>query len=217
MFAEQALVRTYLEDLRAVLDALDRTEIWRVIDVHRQAYHAGSRVFIFGNGGSAATASHFACDLGKNVSGHGGRRFKALALTDNVSLLTAWANDTAYDRVFAEQLENLVESRDVVVGISASGNSPNVLRAMELARARGATTVGLTGFEGGKLKPLCDVCVVVPSNRVDQIEDTHLALQHLICRTLRELLATELADGATELADGHAPGHARDLVRTGQR
>jgi phosphoheptose isomerase len=189
VFTGYAPVRSYLEDLRSLLDILDTADIWRVIEVLLGAYRAGARIFILGNGGSAATASHFACDLGKNVLGPDGRRFKALALTDNVPTLTAWANDTAYEHIFAEQLDGLLEAGDVVVGISASGNSPNVLRAMQLARARGATAVGLTGFQGGRLKPLCHECVVVPSEQMDQIEDTHLALQHLLCRVLRERLA----------------------------
>ena len=173
-----------------MLDDLDGDHVARVIELLLEAYHRRARVFVLGNGGSASTASHFACDLGKNVLGPGRPRFKVVALTDNVPLLTAWANDTAYDRVFAEQLENLVEPDDVVVAISGSGNSPNVLRAIELARDRGAITVGLTGFRGGRLKPLCDVSVVVPSERMDQIEDAHMALQHLVCHVLRELLST---------------------------
>jgi D-sedoheptulose 7-phosphate isomerase len=190
-------IRAYLDELRALLTVVDDASVRRVIDVLLTAYTASANVFIFGNGGSAATASHFACDLGKGVPGVNGKRFKVVSLTDNVPMLTAWANDTRFDRVFAEQLENLVRPRDVVVGISSSGNSPNVLRAMELARERGATTVGLTGFRGGQLKALCDVCVIVPSDQIDQVEDAHLALQHLVCRVLREILATQpSANGA---------------------
>ncbi len=188
-------VINYLDEFRDVLAALDSEEIARIVEVLIRAYCQRARVFVLGNGGSAATASHFACDLGKGVRGPGGHRFKVLALTDNIPLLTAWANDASYDRVFVEQLDNFLESRDVVVGISASGNSPNVLRAMELAQERRAVTVGLTGFRGGRLRPLCDICVVVPSDQMDQIEDAHLAIQHLICRSLRETLAVAPADG----------------------
>ena len=194
MSGEQSPVRAYLDELRSVLSNLDTAEIWDVITVLLRAYRDRASIFVLGNGGSASTASHFACDLGKNVPGPSGRRFKVVALTDNISVITAWANDTNFDRVFAEQLENLVEAGDVVVAISGSGNSPNVLRAAELARDRGATTVGFTGFEGGRLKPLCDVCVVVPSDQMEQIEDAHLALQHLVCRVLRETLAAAPAD-----------------------
>jgi D-sedoheptulose 7-phosphate isomerase len=182
-------ISAYLDELRAVLAMLDGAVVSQVISLLLRAYHDGTTVFVMGNGGSATTASHFACDLGKGLVTGDGRRFKVVALTDNVAMLTAWANDTHYERVFVEQLDNLLRPRDLVVGISASGNSPNVLRAMELARRRGATTIGLTGFRGGHLKALCDVCVVVPSAKMDQIEDTHLALQHLVCRVLRELLS----------------------------
>lgn len=195
MLNELRAIQDNLDELRALLADLDTADIQRVIRTLLRAHRDGKQVFVLGNGGSAATASHFACDLGKNVIGSDGRRFKVLALTDNVALLTAWANDTAYERVFAEQLENLVQPEDVVVAISGSGNSPNVLCAMELARARGAITVGLTGFRGGRLKPLCDLCVVVPSDQMEQIEDVHLALQHLFCRVLREILSALSANG----------------------
>jgi len=184
-------VRAYLDDFRAILNSLDTADIFGVVEVLLGAYRGGAKVFLLGNGGSAATASHFACDLGKNVVGPDGGRFKVIALTDNAAVLTAWANDTAYEHVFAEQLASLLEPGDVVIGISGSGNSPNVLRAMELAQVRGATTVGLIGFEGGRLKPLCDVSVVVPSDRMDQIENAHLTLEHLICHVLRLILAEE--------------------------
>jgi D-sedoheptulose 7-phosphate isomerase len=182
-------IQSYIDDLSSVLQALDTQAIARTIDALADAYLRGATVFMIGNGGSAATASHFACDLAKGVQPSGGHRFRAMALTDNVPLLTAWANDTSYERVFAEQLDNLINEGDVVIAISGSGNSPNVLNAMELARLRGAVTIGLTGFSGGKLQPLCDTCVVVPAERLDQIEDVHLALQHLMCSALRAQLA----------------------------
>jgi len=111
---------------------------------------------------------------------------KAFALTDNTPLLTAWANDTAYENIFAEQLENYLEPGDVAIGISGSGNSPNVLRAMQVARAKGAATIGLIGFGGGKLKDLVDIAVIVPSYNMEQVEDIHLLLEHVITTCLRE-------------------------------
>ena len=139
-----------------------------------------------GNGGSAATSSHFACDLA--MDSHTRERFKVIALTGNMSLLTAWANDTGYANVFAEQLRNFLKKDDVVVAISASGNSENVLRAVAYANSKGAVTVGLTGFEGGKLKDRVQVCLVVPSNSMERIEDVHLILGHLLSCYLREIL-----------------------------
>src|SRR5271163_4900106 len=154
----------YFENYHHVLAHLPHRAIEQVICELLRAYEGGKSVFIFGNGGSAALASHFACDLSKGtvigINGH--KRFRVMALTDNVPLVTAWANDSCYDRIFAEQLQNFVTPGDVAFAISGSGNSPNVLQALEVARDARAITVGLTGFEGGKMKGLCDVCVIVP-------------------------------------------------------
>jgi len=148
-----------------------------------RAYEAGRVVYTFGNGGSAALASHLACDLGKGTAYcNGGKRFRVLALTDNIPALTAWANDSSYDDVFSEQLRNFVQSEDVAFAISGSGNSKNVLNALHVARQAGATTLGISGFQGGQMKPLCDVCMVVPSNNLQIIEDMHLATAHSIFR-----------------------------------
>ncbi len=141
-----------------------------------------------GNGGSAATASHFACDLAKGTTmGKGDLtpRFRVTTLTDNVPLLTAWSNDADYSSVFLEQLRNILEPGDVVIAISASGNSENVVRATEYANANLAITVVLTGFEGGKLKKIAQECLIVPSHSMERIEDVHLILEHLICSWLR--------------------------------
>lgn len=151
------------------------------------AHERGASIFTLGNGGSAALASHFACDLGKGtlVRLKSNKRFRVISLTDNVPLITAWANDHGYEHVFAEQLENLVESNDVVFAISGSGNSPNVLRALEVAKHHGARTIGLAGFEGGKMKSLCDVCVILPSDNMEVIEDFHLSMTHAISSVIR--------------------------------
>lgn len=156
------------------------------------AHERGASVFTLGNGGSASLASHFACDLGKGTlvqpnskKRYSKKRFRVISLADNIPLLTAWANDRGYEHVFAEQLENLVESNDVVFAISGSGNSPNVIRALEVARHHGARTIGLTGFEGGKMKSLCDVCVILPSDNMQVIEDFHLSMTHAISSVIR--------------------------------
>ncbi len=148
-------------------------------------------VFVVGNGGSAATASHLACDLAKGTRPDSAPTFRVVPLTDSVPLLTAWANDTSYDRVFAEQLAALARPGDLLVAISASGDSPNVVAAAETARRLGATTLALTGRTGGRLARLADLTVRVPSDRIELVEDAHLAAAHSLCVDLRERLAAE--------------------------
>ena len=178
---------SYTRSLQSVLDALPRDDVACVVDEIVQAGDRGSTIFILGNCGSAATASHFACDLAKGTQRPGARPFRVMALTDNVPLMTAWGNDTSYDRIFAEQLRPLAQPDDLVIAISGSGNSPNVLEAVRTARLAGARSIGWTGFQGGKLKDLVDVCVIVPSDCMEQIEDVHLIMEHAICTTLRAM------------------------------
>jgi len=181
-----SVIQEYLDELIGTLNDLPTDDIERAVDVLQYARLNDKQVFILGNGGSAATASHFACDLGKNTVVPDRPRFRVMALTDNMPLFSALANDYGYGRVFAEQLANLVRPGDVVIGISGSGNSVNVLNAIRLAREVGATTIGLTGFDGGKLKGMVDVCVLVPSHCMEKVEDTHLVLEHLITTAVRE-------------------------------
>jgi D-sedoheptulose 7-phosphate isomerase len=180
-------IKKYISEVSATLERLPIENIAQVIELLEEARLKAKRVFIFGNGGSAATASHFAADLSKGAISKGKARIKAFALTDNVPLLTAWANDTVYENIFAEQLENLIEPGDIAIGISGSGNSPNVLNGVKVARAKGATTIGFIGFDGGKLKNMVDICVVAPSHSMEQIEDIHLLLCHLITNCLRNM------------------------------
>src|SRR5713101_5665041 len=135
-----------------MLQSISQTHLHHVLSLLEDTYHQGHRVFIMGNGGSAATASHFALDLAKNTITPGAPRLKAISLTDHVPLITAWSNDTAYEHIFAEQLANLIEPGDVVIGISTSGNSPNVLNALTVAKKSRAYTVGLLGATGGRMK-----------------------------------------------------------------
>ncbi|RMF38043.1 MAG: SIS domain-containing protein [Chloroflexi bacterium] len=181
----QAIIQ-YLEDVRTMLAQMPLESIEQVLQALLDVYEREGTVFIMGNGGSAATASHFAGDLAKGTAHPGLRRFRVVPLTDNVPLITAWANDVDYEWIFAEQLRNLVRPGDLVIGISGSGNSPNVLNAIALAREMGATTVGLTGGDGGKLALMADIAVIAPSDTMEQIEDAHLVLEHLICTTLRD-------------------------------
>jgi D-sedoheptulose 7-phosphate isomerase len=175
--------KQYFEELQRVVTAISHDSIDQMVDALVRAYEAGRVVYTFGNGGSASLASHLACDLGKGTAYcNGGKRFRVLALTDNVPTLTAWANDSSYEDVFSEQLRNFVQADDVAFAISGSGNSKNVLNALHVARQAGATTLGISGFQGGQMKTLCDICMVVPSNNLQIVEDMHLATAHSIFR-----------------------------------
>jgi D-sedoheptulose 7-phosphate isomerase len=178
----------YCLELAAVTVAMPFGEVARIAEVLLDCHRRGGMIFVLGNGGSAATASHFACDLAKGARASGAPPFRVVPLTDNVPLITAWANDTGYDRVFAEQLAALVRPNDVVVAISASGNSPNVLAAARVAREAGALVVALTGRSGGNLRALADLTLRVPSDMIEQVEDVHIAIAHGLCVTLRHAL-----------------------------
>ncbi|MHB8992802.1 MAG: D-sedoheptulose-7-phosphate isomerase [Chloroflexota bacterium] len=184
-------IERYLNEVAEMVRNLPRKDIWRVVEAVREVREHRRQLFLLGNGGSAATASHMATDLAKTSLVPGVNRIKAIALTDNVPLMTAWANDVSYEEVFAEQLANLVQPGDLVIALSGSGNSPNVLRAVEVAGEHGAKTVGFTGQPGGKLKGMVDISVVVPSRRIEQAEDAHLILDHAVSVALREAAAAE--------------------------
>ena len=178
---DQKSAQGYFRQLSALIPHLPYREIEAIAATFLRAHAEDRTIFVFGNGGSAASASHMMCDLNKGTAqAIQGRRLKVMALTDNVPLLTAWANDSSYERVFSEQLKNFVRAGDVAFAVSASGNSPNVLLALQTARARGARTLGVTGYRGGKMKGLCDICAVVPSDKVPIIEDLHHAILHSI-------------------------------------
>lgn len=175
--------KRYFTDLRQIAANLPYDSIDRIAEELLNGYESGHAVYVFGNGGSASLASHFACDLNKGTSHcNGGKRFRVLALTDNIPTITAWANDSSYEDIFAEQLKNFVQPRDIAFAISCSGNSPNVLNALAVAREANALTIGITGFSGGKMKMLCDICAVVPSEDMQIIEDLHLSMAHSIFR-----------------------------------
>ena len=184
---------TYISALQATMSQLSIERIARVVEILRDARLNGRQVFIMGNGGSASTATHFVCDLAKNTRQAGLPHFRVIGLTDNMAIFSAYANDEGYERVFEAQLDNLINRDDIAIGISASGNSKNVLNAMNLARERNAVTVGFTGFDGGGLKPLVDVNVHVESHVIEHVEDIHLMLEHMIVKTLKEDVSSELA------------------------
>lgn len=183
-------VKDYLGTLKKELDTLEPQSILKVVDVLFDAWKNGKQVFIFGNGGSASNASHFACDLGKGtlqrVYDPKERRFRVMSLTDNVAIMTAFANDLSYEDIFVQQLSNLVNSGDVVIGITGSGNSPNVVKAIEFAKDSGATTIAFLGFDGGKVKDIADHYILIKSNHYGRLEDAHLILGHLITYYLRK-------------------------------
>lgn len=180
--------RSYFSRLSETIERLPFVDIDRITDVLMDAYDHGRMIFLFGNGGSAALASHLACDLGKGTVNGSGKRFRVLSLTDNVPMMTAWANDVHYQDIFAQQLENYVKRGDVAFAISASGNSPNVLKALQIAHRAGAITIGLGGFKGGRMKELCDRCLVVPSDNMQMIEDLHLCISHALFTCVRRKL-----------------------------
>lgn len=193
-FSSNPLIRCsqeYFEMYGRVIADLPHGVIEQACGELMRAYEDRRCVFIFGNGGSAALASHVACDLGKGtvIGNNGHKRFRVMALTDNVPLMTAWANDSCYERIFAEQLRNFVAPGDVAFAITCSGNSPSVLRALEVAREARATTIGLTGFQGGKMKNLCDVCIVLPSDNMQIIEDFQLSVTHALFSVIRHRIS----------------------------
>lgn len=186
-FSEQ-----YFQEIKRILDSLDFKNIQEAIEIIFDAYKNNKQIFILGNGGSATTASHFACDLGKGSHDYGyltnEKRFRAIALTDNAATMLAYGNDSSFDDIFVEQLKNLVNKGDVVIGISGSGNSKNVIKAINCARESGAKTVGLLGFTtGGKLGSLVDCGMTIQDKHYGRIEDVHLMLTHLMAESLFRL------------------------------
>jgi D-sedoheptulose 7-phosphate isomerase len=185
------VVNNYFDDVVNTIGKIPRATIERIVGALMGAYQSSRMVYVFGNGGSAALASHFACDLGKGAANGSAKRFQVLAFTDNVPLMTAWANDARYEDIFAEQLSNFVRPDDIAFAISCSGKSQNVLKALEVAREAGAFTIGLTGFEGGEMKHLCDLCLVIPSDNMQIIEDLHLSVTHAVFTALRAKICQE--------------------------
>jgi D-sedoheptulose 7-phosphate isomerase len=181
-------ISRYFTELERMVQAISQPHLEKVLQLLEEAYNSSRRIFIMGNGGSAATASHFALDLAKNTIMPGAPRLKAISLTDHVPLITAWSNDIAYEHVFAEQLANMIEPGDVAIGISASGNSQNVINALRLARASRASTIGLLGAKGGTIKEMVDVYVLAPGHNIEQEEDGHMILAHVITRHMRDVV-----------------------------
>jgi D-sedoheptulose 7-phosphate isomerase len=194
-------INGYITGLQELLDELPQPAIQEVIDLLAQARLEHRQIFILGNGGSASTASHFVCDLAKNTRIQGFPNYRVIGLSDNMPVFSALANDEGYEYVFAGQLASFVRLGDVVIAISASGKSPNVIKAVELARRMGARTVGMTGFDGGLLAGMVDHNIHVPSQCIEFVEDLHLMLEHLITKALRQQTLASL-EQVRELASG---------------
>lgn len=171
---------SYKAELLRAIESIDLEKVGQVIQWFREARDAGRQIFVCGNGGSASTASHFACDMVKGASYGREKRFRVMALTDSLPTLTAYSNDVSYDVIFEEQLRNFARQGDIVLAISGSGNSPNVVRAVQWANSAGCRTIALTGRDGGKLGPLAQLNIRTPSPHMGCIEDTHLIVCHMI-------------------------------------
>lgn len=195
-------IQNYISTLQRTMDKLHQPLIADVIHMLQRARMQGNQIFIMGNGGSASTASHFVCDLAKNTRYDGLPHFRAIGLADNMEIFSAYANDEGYENVFSQQLINLVKPDDVVIGISTSGNSKNVVNAVEVAQKHNAITIGFTGFDGGRLGQLVDTHIHVDSIIIEHVEDIHLMLEHMIVRTIKDdpMVGIDLKDTVSKVS-----------------
>jgi len=185
MSGKENFARMYTRQLNEALDQLPEDKFAEINSVLQDAREKGKQIFVIGNGGSASTASHMVCDFNKNTREAGKNRMRAICLNDNVPSVFAYANDEGYDIIFSEQLSALGRADDIVIAISGSGNSANILKAIETARQMNIKVIGLTGFKGGKMKDMTDICLVVPSTSMEIIEDAHLIINHILAGLLR--------------------------------
>jgi len=194
--------REYLNEMSGVIGRINTDDVAKIIDLLYQTWLDRGTVFIMGNGGSASTASHFACDLAKCTIIEGAHRFKVFGLNDNVPLVSALINDNGFEEVYSEQLDPFVSKGDAVVAISVHGGtggdkagpwSQNLLRGLNLAKQRGARTIGFSGFDGGVLSRIADACVTIPIDSTPHVESLHLALEHLVCGALTERIRDSVA------------------------
>ena len=171
----------YKADVLRAIETIDLDKVNLAIEILSKARETGRHIFVCGNGGSASTASHFVCDMVKGASFNRHKRFRIMALTDSLPTITAYSNDVSYECVFVEQLKNFAEPSDVVMAISGSGNSPNVLRAVEYANSIGCRTIALSGRNGGRLGPLAELNIQASNPHMGRIEDMHMIVMHMIC------------------------------------
>lgn len=191
-----AFIESYLEDMKEIIGKLSRERIDKIVELFFSAWKEGRTIFVMGNGGSASTATHFACDLAKCTIVEGKKRFRVICLNDNIPLMSALVNDNGFDNLFSEQLKNLMQEKDFLVAFSVHGGSgkdkaglwsQNLLKAMLVAKEEyQATLIGFSGFDGGAMKDVADECLVIPFNSTPQVESFHLAMEHLITNCLRK-------------------------------
>lgn len=194
--SNQEFIHNYFEEMKEVIEKISRQDIDQTIELLFDAWKNNQTVFIMGNGGSASTATHFTCDLAKCTIVGNKKRFRVICLNDNIPLMSALVNDNGFDNLYSEQLKNLMQDGDVLIGISVHGGSgrdkaglwsQNLLKAMMLTKEEyNGKTIGLSGFDGGAIKEAADVCITVPYNSTPQVESFHLCLEHLVCNRLRE-------------------------------
>lgn len=188
-----SFVGEYLAEVKRLLDGIDPDAVDRIVATLLEAWRSGRRVLLMGNGGSSSSVSHIVNDMQKNIALETGRPLRALCLSDCTPLLMAWANDTQWDNIFTPQVECWAEPGDVVIGVSGSGNSMNVINGITAANRAGAVTIGLAGFQGGKLKEAAERCIIVPTDNMQRIEDVHMILLHVIFSALLEQAKLEAA------------------------
>lgn len=181
----------YLNELKELLNIFPHDRFEEIGKALLSAYEDEKQVFIMGNGGSGSTASHFVCDINKGSCFDLEKKFKVFCLNDNIPTILAYANDLSYDKIFVEQLKNYLNKGDVVIGISGSGNSENVLQAVSYAKGKGAKTIGLSGFGGGKLAKLADLPFVALINDMQKVEDVHMIVVHMLMQYLCKALQTQ--------------------------
>jgi D-sedoheptulose 7-phosphate isomerase len=201
MSSNREFIDQFLSEMKATVDRIDRDKVDQIIEAIYDTWKNGKRMYLMGNGGSASTASHLVNDFGKCTALPGKKRFKVIGLTDNPALITALVNDNGFDNLYSEQLLNFIEPGDALVGFSAHGGSgkdkaglwsQNLLKAYLIAKEYGVKTLGFSGYDGGVMKELCDLCVVVPIHNTQHVENFHLSLGHLICnRLIQKIAATE--------------------------
>lgn len=182
----EMFLKNYIEELSGIGKEIDAAEFDSFVEDLFAAYQRDSHIFVCGNGGSASTSSHFACDVNKHVKDSNGRRFRTICLNDNIPLMMAYANDVSYEDVFVEQIKNFLRPDDLVVCFSGSGNSKNVLKTVEFSNRAGARTFGICGFGGGRLKELAQKSVVVKSTDMQKVEDIHMMLTHCALQYLQK-------------------------------